>query len=474
MNDSKDRKEKQDGNQGKESDRPETRTLSVEALARVEGEGALHLEMRGNEVRQVRLSIYEPPRFYEAFLRGRDFREVPDITARICGICPIAYQTASCYALEKALGVFGRFGEAVQDLRDLIYCGEWIESHVLHMFMLHLPDFLGYESAITMAEDHRDVVQKALRIKKAGNDIIALLGGRSVHPVGMCVGGFYDAPDQRDAARLLEEVRGCVGDMSELARFLAREVEYPDLERDYEFVALCPEDAYPMNLGRIRSNKGLDVDQEAFGEAIEEFQVEHSTALHAVVKSRDAYLVGPLARLNLNHGKLHPEAAALLEEVCRAIGKDLPWNNTFLSLPARAVETVHALAMGRDLLAAYEPPGESRVPVEPRAGHGGHGTEAPRGLCWHEYRTEEDGSIAYARIVPPTSQNQRIIEQDLHEMARRVVDLPDEEAAMRCEHLIRNYDPCISCSVHFLRFSRSWQGSRSEAHPLPNGSRGHG
>jgi sulfhydrogenase subunit alpha len=451
MSDSKDR------NQGKESDRAETRTLRVAALARVEGEGALHLEMRGGEVRKVRLEIYEPPRFYEAFLRGRDFREVPDITARICGICPIAYQTASCYALEKAVGVFGRFEKAVQDLRDLVYCGEWIESHVLHMFMLHLPDFLGYESAITMAEDHRDVVRKALRIKKVGNEIIALLGGRSVHPVGMCVGGFYDSPDPRDAARLLEEVTPCLDMMSEMSLFLARQVKYPSLERDYEFVSLCPDDAYPMNLGRIKSNRGLDVDQEEFGEAIEEFQVEHSTALHAVLKGRDAYMVGPLARLNLNHEKLHPEAASLLREVCKAIGKELPWNNSFLSLPARAVETVHALAFARDLLAAYEPPEMSRVAVTPRAGQGGHGTEAPRGLCWHAYRTDEDGSIAYARIVPPTAQNQRIIEQDLHEMARRVADLPDEEAVLRCEHLIRNYDPCISCSTHFLKFSRTWQ-----------------
>ncbi len=452
MNDSNERKQKKAGS------RPETatRTLRVDALARVEGEGALHLEMRGSRVEQVQLNIYEPPRFYEAFLRGRDFREVPDITARICGICPIAYQTASCYALEKALGVFGRFEQGVQDLRDLIYCGEWVESHVLHMFMLHLPDFLGYESAIAMAEEYREVLQKALRIKKVGNEIIALLGGRSVHPVGMCVGGFYDSPDPGDAARLLEEVKGCVDDMSELTLFLARQVEYPVLERDYEFVALCPEDGYPMNLGRIRSNKGLDVDQEEFGDAIEEFQVDHSTALHAVLKERDAYLVGPLARLNLNHEKLHPEAAALLSEVCRAVGKELPWNNTFLGLPARAVETVHALALGRDLLGAYEPPREPRVPVEPRAGQGGHGTEAPRGLCWHQYRTEADGSIAYARIVPPTSQNQRVLEHDLYEMAQRVVDLPDEEASLRCEHLIRNYDPCISCSVHFLKFSRNW------------------
>jgi sulfhydrogenase subunit alpha len=447
-------------NSSKDRKKLKTRTIHVGALARVEGEGALRLSMRAGKVEKVCLEIYEPPRFYEAFLRGRDFREVPDITARICGICPIAYQTASCYALEKAMGVFDRLDAPIQTLRDLIYCGEWIESHVLHMFMLHLPDFLGYESAISMAADHRETMKRALHIKKTGNAIITLLGGRSVHPVGMCVGGFHSSPDSSDVAGLLPSVKGSLEEMIQLTLFLAQNVQYPDLERDYEFVALCPDDAYPMNLGRIKSNKGLDVDQQDFRKAVEERHFAHSTALYSTLKGRGAYLVGPLARLNLNHEKLHPAAASLLPKVCKAIGKELPWRNNFLSLPARALETVHALALASDILEAYVPPLRNRIPIEPRAGYGGHGTEAPRGLCWHEYRTEEDGSIVYARIMPPTAQNQMAIEEDLKEMAQRLVDLPDEEAALRCEHLIRNYDPCISCSVHFLKFNRTWGDSR--------------
>jgi sulfhydrogenase subunit alpha len=433
------------------------RTIRVGALARVEGEGALHLVMSGGRVEEVHLEIFEPPRFYEAFLQGRYFMEVPDITARICGICPIAYQTASCYALEKAMGVFDELDAPIQRLRDLIYCGEWIESHVLHMFMLHLPDFLGYESVVSMARDHGGIVRRALRIKKAGNAIVELLGGRSVHPVGMCVGGFYSCPDPKDAASLLPEIRACLADMAELALFLAQKVTYPDLKQDYEFVALCPDDEYPMNLGRIKSNRGLDVDQQEFGEAVEERQVEYSNALFSVIKGRGAYLVGPLARLNLNHEKLHPVAANLLPGVSAAVGKNLPWDNSFLSLPARALETVHALALAADILESYMPPSRCRIPISPRAGYGGHGTEAPRGLCWHDYRTESDGSISFARIVPPTAQNQMCIEQDLYKIAKQVVDLDDETAAMRCEHLIRNYDPCISCSVHFLKFERTWR-----------------
>jgi coenzyme F420-reducing hydrogenase alpha subunit len=425
----------------------------------VEGEGALNLVMDGDQVREVKLEIYEPPRFFEAFLRGRSFREVPDITARICGICPVAYQMGSCHALEKALGVADQVDEPIRKLRDLLYTGEWIESHVLHIFLLHLPDFLGYESALTMASDHGDVVKRALRIKKLGNALLAAVGGRSVHPVGVCVGGFYRAPDVEALRLLLPELRACLDDMCELTLFLATKLTYPSLDRDYEFLSLCHEHQYPMNRGRIRSSKGVDIDQEEFLEAIEEHQVAHSTALHARLRGRGPYLVGPLARLNLNAEKLHPRAAELLPKVCDAVGQKLPWSNNFLSLPARALETVHALALAVDLVEAYRKPARSRIEIAPRAGTGAHGTEAPRGICWHRYSTDADGMITAARIIPPTSQNQATIEADLRELAQRLAKTEDEAAALQCEQLIRNYDPCISCSVHFLKFDRSWVAS---------------
>jgi len=440
-------------------DRTGRRTIRIEALARVEGEGSFHLTMRDGQVEDARLNIFEPPRFYEAFLRGRDFREVPDIVARICGICPVAYQMSACHALERAIGVFDQIDPAIRGLRNLFYCGEWIESHVLHMFMLHLPDFLGYESAISMAADHRELVQRSLRIKKTGNAVIEMLGGRSVHPVGACVGGFYRSPREAEVAELLPELKVCRDDMCELVLELAQMVEFPELDRDYEFVSLVAQDEYPMNLGRIKSNKGLDVNQTEFGEAIEERQVAHSNALHARIKGRGPYLVGPLARLNLNADKLHPRAAELLPQVCDAVGRPLPWRSNSLSLLVRGLEVVHALALAADLLDGYRPPVRSYIPVEPCQGAGRHGTEAPRGLCWHEYRTGADGTIATARIVPPTSQNQTSIEDDLREVAPQIMELSDEEATLRCEQVIRNYDPCISCSVHFLKLTRETRHS---------------
>jgi coenzyme F420-reducing hydrogenase alpha subunit len=431
--------------------RLDPRTIRVNALARVEGEGAFHLTIRDGQVEEARLRIFEPPRFFEAFLRGRHFREVPDITARICGICPVAYQMSSCHALEKALGVADQIDPGIRTIRNLLYCGEWIESHVLHIFLLHLPDFLGYESVISMAADHGPVVERALKLKKLGNEILATIGGRAVHPVGACVGGFYSIPDAQRWTELLPALKGGVDDMSELALFLAENLEYPSLQQDYEFVALQPDDEYPMNLGPIASSKGFRVDQEDYLDVVEERHVAHSTALHAVVKGRGPYHVGPLARLNLNAEKLHPRAAELLPKVCAAVGQGLPWRNSFLSLPARALETVHALALAVDILEHYDPPSRSRVPIEPRAGVGAAATEAPRGVLWHRYETDAEGLIKAATIMPPTSQNQPQIEADLRLLGQKMHHLEDEQLCLRCEHLIRNYDPCLSCSVHFLK-----------------------
>ncbi len=217
--------------------------------------------------------------------------------------------------------MFNQVDPAIRRLRNLLYCGEWIESHVLHMFMLHLPDFLGYESVVTMAADHGPVVKQALRLKKLGNALVAFLGGRAVHPVGVCVGDFTGRRSWRRRRRCCRRSKLALEDMSGLVVFLAQKIKFPKLEQDYEFVALCPADEYPMNLGRIKSNKGLNIEQEEFGNVVEEKHVAHSTALHAVIKERGRYLVGPLARLNLNAERLHPRAAELLPRVCKAIGQ---------------------------------------------------------------------------------------------------------------------------------------------------------
>ena len=349
------------------------------------------------------------------------------------------------------MGVNDQIDADIRRMRNLLYCGEWIESHVLHMFLLHLPDFLGYESAISMAADHGPLLRRALGVKKVGNQLVALLGGRSVHPVGACVGGFYSLPEPRQMAVLLAPLDEALEDMEELALFLVQKVQYPDHECDYEFVALQPAHEYPMNLGPIVSSKGLRVEQEDFLQAIEERQEPHSNALHAVIRGRGAYHVGPLARLNLNADRLHPRAKAMLQKACAALQRDLPWRSSYLSLPARAIETIHALALASEIAHAYRPAHRARICVEPRAGIGAAATEAPRGVLFHQYRTDAAGAILGARIIPPTAQNQFQIEQDLWAWARRQTGLSDEQACLGCEQLIRNYDPRISCAVHCRR-----------------------
>jgi len=420
------------------------RTIKVDALARVEGEGAMYVRLDGDAVADVQLRIYEPPRFFEAFLRGRAFTEVPDITARICGICPIAYQTSSVRAMEDACGIAIDDGP-IRDLRRLIYCGEWLESHSLHVHMLHAPDFLGYDSAIAMAADHREVVERGLLIKKAGNTLMEVVGGRAVHPVNVRVGGFYRAPtheELRPAAELLERAREAA---LETVRFTAG-LSFPDVELDHELVALHVDGEYPIDRGRIVSTAGLDIDVGAFDEVFEEHPVRHSNALHARIRERGSYLTGPLARFNLAFDALTPAA----REAALEVGVGPVCRNPFQSIVVRSVEMLYACEEALRLIAAYEPPDEPAVEVTPRRGAGCGASEAPRGMCWHRYEIDDDGTILDARIVPPTSQNQLAIEQDLRTVVARHAALDDDALRHRCEQAIRNHDPCISCATHFL------------------------
>ncbi len=421
-----------------------TRTIKVSALARVEGEGALYVRVRDGAVENVELQIYEPPRFFEAFLRGRDFREAPDITARICGICPVAYQMSACHAMEDAFGV--RVGDGLRKLRRLIYCGEWIQSHALHVYMLHAPDFLGYESAVHMAHDHADVVQRGLQLKKIGNDIMDVIGGRSVHPINVRVGGFYRVPSKAELAPLADKLEWARDAALDTIRWVAG-FEFPDFKQDYEFVSLRHPDEYPFNEGRLVSNKGLDIAVREFDDNIEESHVERSNALHSSLKGRGSYLVGPLARYNLNFDRLSP----LAQEAAKEAGLGPVCRNPLQSIIVRSVEVLYACDEALRLIDDYEPPEEAAVDVLPRAATGFACTEAPRGILYHRYRIADDGSILDAKIVPPTSQNQGIIESDLRYFVAQNIDLPQEDLTWQCEQAIRNYDPCISCSAHFLK-----------------------
>jgi sulfhydrogenase subunit alpha len=419
------------------------RTVHVDALARVEGEGALDLEIVGGRLRDARLRIYEPPRFFEAFLRGRRYTEPPDITARICGICPVAYLMSACAAIEAACGV--TVDGPLADLRRLVYCGEWIESHALHVHLLHAPDFLGYDSAIGMAADHRDDVQRGLDLKKAGNDLIELIGGRAIHPVNVRVGGFYRAPTRRELRAFAPRLERARDQALAVVRWVAG-FDYPDLEGTWELVALRQPGEYPITRGRLVSTAGLDLGPgELDGELVEE-HVARSTALHGRLRDRGPHLLGALARFALNAAELAPAARAAAAEA----GLDPATRNPFRTIVVRAVETLHACEEALAIVERYEEPDAPAVPVEPRAGVGAGWTEAPRGTLWHRYRLDGDGTVLDARIVPPTAQNQRAIERDVFRFVEHHLDHDDDALARGAERAIRNHDPCISCATHFL------------------------
>jgi coenzyme F420-reducing hydrogenase alpha subunit len=422
------------------------RRLSVKALTRVEGEGALRVRVADGRIEIAEFSIYEPPRFFEKLVCGREISEVPDIVARICGICPVAYQLTACHALEQALGV--GITPPIRMLRRLLGCGEWIQSHALHVHLLHAPDFFGCESGFTLAEQRPKLVEAGMRLKSIGSRLIAGLGGRAVHPINVTVGGFHRSPSAAAVRELLPDLewglRHCLDLVNEVSRF-----EFPVFARGYHCVAVAHPSEYPLNEGRIVSSSGLDIDAGEFLKHISERQVPWSTALQSVfLPDEQTYLVGPLARLNLCHDRLPPAARAAAE----GCGHPLPLTNPFMSIVARCVELAaafeEAAAIVRSLPAAL---GACRVAWTPRAGVGCHATEAPRGLLWHRYEIGADGLVKTAAIMPPTSQNQAQIEADLRDLLPPLLGADDATLTLACERLIRSYDPCISCATHFLR-----------------------
>jgi sulfhydrogenase subunit alpha len=421
------------------------RTIEIGALTRVEGEGSLRVSLKDGLVADVQLAIYEPPRFFEALLRGRPLEETPDITARICGICPIAYQMTTVHALEAALQI--QITPEIRALRRLLYCGEWIESHGVHMHLLHIPDFFGCQSSIELAKRFPDQVNRGLRLKKTGNRLLEVLGGRAVHPINVAVGGFHKGPVKVELQALLPDLQWGLEAAIAVTRWVAA-FEFPEFIGDYEMVALQHQSEYPMNEGDIVSTKGLRIAASEFENHFGERQVPHSTALQAVrIPGESPYLVGPLARINLNRESL--------SESARQLSGDLairwPCFNPFQSIVARSLEVVHAFEEAIDIIQHYKGCAPARIAYEYVESEGCWATEAPRGLIYHRFKITSDGKIEFAKIVPPTSQNQRQIEQDLVAYLPSVLSDDDAATGFACEKLIRSYDPCISCATHFLK-----------------------
>jgi len=418
--------------------------IDVPVLTRVEGEGALRLDVAGGVIQRLDLDIYEPPRLFEKFVEGYECNQVIDMVARICGICPVAYQMSAVLAFERLFEF--EAPEWLQAMRRAMYCGEWLQSHALHIHLLAAPDFLGFDSALAMAADYPEVVRRGLALQRLGNDLIALFGARSVHPVGVRVGGFYRAPREEEVAPILQRLRQALPEAEALIEWTAG-LDFPDDEQSFISVALSHPERYAIAEGNLISGQGLDIDICHYESHFREYQSPHSTAFHSSLRDRP-YLVGPLARLNLNFHQLPRPVRAAMDRC----GVSFPSHNMFHSILARALELLLAVHEAIELLEAYRTPPQPYLEVALREGNAFGCTEAPRGILWHRYDVDAKGLVRYARIVPPTSQNQARMEEDLRASLEQLgLDAPDEKIRLRAEQVIRNYDPCISCATHFLK-----------------------
>jgi coenzyme F420-reducing hydrogenase alpha subunit len=390
------------------------------------------------------MRIFEPPRLFEQFLVGKTYSDVPELTARICGICPMAYQLTSILALEKLFQV--NVSEPVTQLRRIMNLAEWIQSHALHIHFLALPDFLGFSNGLEMAKVHSDIFNRGIKIQAFGNQLMSLLGGRSVHPIGLRVGGFEGLPKLDELLSLqgeAEEVRH----LAESLVLFCASLERADYSHSFDYVSLKSDEHYPINHGWIASASDINIEAEEYEDYFQEHQEPHSTALYSLLHNSD-YLVGPLARFNHNFAMLDSDTRQLALQV----GQKGDSQNMFDSILIRALEVHYACREIQRILAEVTPPDRAAEPVNVRPGTACHATEAPRGLIYHRYQIDDSGRVKNCTIIPPTSQNQARIERDLRDSVERFgLKHSDEELKLFCEQLIRNYDPCISCSTHFLK-----------------------
>ncbi|WP_100641645.1 Ni/Fe hydrogenase subunit alpha [Alteromonas facilis] len=423
-----------------------TINLKVPFITRVEGEGALELVTSGDHIETLHLKIFEPPRLFERLLQGKSYTEVPDLSARICGICPMAYQLTSILAMETLFDV--EIPRPLVELRKLMNLGEWLQSHSLHIHFLAMPDFYGFDSALQMAATHGELLKRGMQIQEAGNTLMRLLGGRSVHPVGLKVGGFSQLPSKTAWENARRVVNDAIPAVNALLNWSAQ-LTIPQHTQDFVGVCLRDEHEYAMNQGRVCSSSGLNISSERYPDSFKEHQVAHSTAFYSLLDGKD-YLVGPLARMNMNFDLL-PEN---IQYMANELGLSFPTQNMFTSIQARALECVWTLYSAQQILQQDCPTGAASVGYDVKAGHCTFATEAPRGLIFHRYELDNQGRVEDCTIIPPTSQNQARIEQDLKVSVRQFgLDKPEQEIKHFCEQIIRNYDPCISCSTHFLDFT---------------------
>lgn len=413
-------------------------------VARVEGQGGINVEVTGVGEAKAQFKVFEPMRFFEAFLVGRKYYEVHEITSRICGICPIAHQITAVRAVENALKV--EVSAQTKALRRLLSLSGWIQSHTLSLYFLTAPDYLGFGSAIEMASEYTDAVRQALRLKKVGNDLGELIGGRAIHPISAVVGGFTKAPRKEELAEILlclkKEKEGIWDTVN-----LFRSFNYPEIDRETELVAITNGKEYAVNEGRLASSHGLDSPEVEYRIHVQEKEVNYSNTKKSLINGKD-FLSGPIARVNRNYQKLTSDAKKAAEQ----LGLSLPCYDPFMNIKARVVELVYALDEAIRIIDTIRLD-FSEQPIKAEVGtpcEGAALTEAPRGLLYHWYKLDSSGIVQKADIVTPTAHNSANIEASLCALAPKLLK-QGQDITFGCEKLIRAYDPCISCSVHVSR-----------------------
>ncbi len=428
--------------------------VNVEYLTRVEGHGNIVVNVKNGKLEECRLEIVESPRFFEGMLLGRSIFEAQHITSRICGICACGHTLASIQAAEDAIG-FKPSPQTTQ-LRKLLLHLENLDSHLLHIYLLVAPDLLGVKSFVPLIKTHNEVVRRALRMKKSCNDVCDILVGRHVHPISAIVGGFTKLPREKDLDAMLSILKVLRADMKPTVE-LAKTLKFPEFERDTEYVGLVNDsDEYPMLEGDLGSTDGLRMNKKDYRKITNEFVVPHSSAKHAKA-SRESYMVGALARFNLNFDKLHPKAKA----VAKAIGLKPKITNPFLNTAAQLVECVHSLEDSIRIVEEFKAKGidysqelvvglNENGAIKVKAGNGVGAVEVPRGILFHNYEVDKKGKITNANCIIPTGQNCNNIEKDMQKLVPEVLDKKQDEITLLMEMLVRAYDPCISCSAHFL------------------------
>lgn len=427
------------------------RRIFVDYIARAEGDGAIDIVIgRDGELKKARWKLWEPPRFFEGFLVGRKFDEVPEIVQRICGICPHPHLVASLQAVERAMDV--RVSEQTVLLRKLLGMGDWLMSHALHVYFLAAPDFLGYESAIAMAgvEELKPVVEKALKLKRLGNDISVLICGHEIQNRTAVVGGFTAVPARSDLEKIKERLKAAKEfgfETVKLGATLASQPPFPGLVRKCEHLALRDEKGYAVNHGRLVSTEGLDVPDWEYPQWIIEKHVPECNAKHATIRGRDSFLTGPLARVNINFDLLSADARAAALEA----GFEAPCFNPFMSIVARGIEMIHLMDEFIEVADQLGEPVFEEPKYQIKAGESYAIVEAARGICCHGGKIDSNGVVQKWDIVAPTARNIYNLEKDFQEFVPRLLDLSEEELTLKCEMMVRNYDPCQSCATHMLK-----------------------